>query len=265
MTRLSSRLAGPVAGVIAGVIAGLLLATGAAWPVQAEVPVQAYAVVRAYPHDPAAFTEGLFFHDGALYESTGLYPSFIRKVDLDTGRVERQRDLPTVYFGEGMTTLNGKLYSLTWRNHIGFIWKLDDFSPLGGFSYPGEGWALTTDGRRLIMSDGTDQLRFLDPDTLAETGRVSVTADGKPLTQINELEWIDGEVFANLWQDNRIARIDPGTGVVKAFIDLSALVPRGIGLDPNDDVLNGIAWDASGRRLFVTGKRWPQLFEISLR
>ena len=123
----------------------------------------------------------------------------------------------------------------------------------------------TTDGRRLIMSDGTDQLRFLDPDTLAETGRVSVTADGKPLTQINELEWIDGEVFANLWQDNRIARIDPETGVVKAFIDLSALVPRGIGLDPNDDVLNGIAWDASGRRLFVTGKRWPQLFEIRLR
>ena len=150
-------------------------------------------------------------------------------------------------------------------NHIGFIWKLDDFSPLGGFSYPGEGWALTTDGRRLIMSDGTDQLRFLDPETLAETGRVSVTADGRPLDQINELEWIDGEVFANIWQDNRIARIDPETGVVKAFIDLTALVPNGANLDPNDDVLNGIAWDAAGKRLFVTGKRWPQLFEIKLR
>ena len=159
MMRLSSRLA--------RLFAGLLLTTGVALPVRAEVPVQSYEVVRAYPHDTGAFTEGLFFHDGGLYESTGLYPSFIRKVDLETGRVERQRDLPTIYFGEGMTTLNGKLYSLTWRNHIGFIWKLDDFSPLGGFSYPGEGWALTTDGRRLIMSDGTDQLRFLDPETLA--------------------------------------------------------------------------------------------------
>ena len=257
MNRLSSRLA--------GLIAGLLLATGVSLPVRAEVPVQSYEVVHAYPHDKTAFTEGLFFHDGALYESTGLYPSFIRQVRLETGEVLRQRDLPTVYFGEGMTTLNGKLYSLTWRNHIGFIWKLDDFSPLGGFSYPGEGWALTTDGRRLIMSDGTDQLRFLDPETLAETGRVSVTADGQPLDQINELEWIDGEVFANLWQTNRIARIDPETGVVKAFIDLTALVPQDAGLDPNDDVLNGIAWDADGKRLFVTGKRWPQLFEIRLR
>ena len=151
------------------------------------------------------------------------------------------------------------------RNHIGFIWKLDDFSPLGGFSYPGEGWALTTDGRRLIMSDGTDQLRFLDPETLAETGRVSVTADGRPLEQINELEWIDGEVFANIWQDSRIARIDPETGVVKAFIDLAPLIPKDAGLDPNDDVANGIAWDAAGKRLFVTGKRWPQLFEIRLK
>ena len=150
-------------------------------------------------------------------------------------------------------------------NHIGFIFKLEDFSPLGGFSYPGEGWGLTTDGRRLIMSDGTDQIRFLDPDTLAETGRISVTADGRPLDQINELEWIDGEVFANLWQDNRIARIDPETGVVKAFIDLTDLVPKDAGLDPNDDVLNGIAWDAAGKRLFVTGKRWPQLYEIRLR
>ncbi|HBI18845.1 MAG TPA: glutamine cyclotransferase, partial [Brevundimonas sp.] len=165
---------------LAGLFAGLLLAAGGLFgPAAAEVPVQSYEVVRAYPHDRTAFTEGLFFHDGALYESTGLYPSFIRKVDLETGAVQRQRDLPTIYFGEGMTTLNGKLYSLTWRNHIGFIWKLDDFSPLGGFSYPGEGWALTTDGRRLIMSDGTDQIRFLDPDTLAETGRVSVTADGR--------------------------------------------------------------------------------------
>ncbi len=249
----------------AGLIVGLLLAVGATLPVRAEVPTQAYQVVHVYPHDRTAFTEGLFFHDGALYESTGLYPSSVRQVRLEDGEILRRRDLPTVYFGEGLAAVNGKLYNLTWRNHIGFIFKLEDFSPLGGFSYPGEGWGLTTDGRRLIMSDGTDQIRFLDPDTLAETGRISVTADGRPLDQINELEWIDGEVFANLWQDNRIARIDPDTGVVKAFIDLTDLVPKDAGLDPNDDVLNGIAWDAAGKRLFVTGKRWPQLYEIRLR
>ena len=250
---------------LAVLLCGLLPAAGATLPAQAEVPTQAYQVVHAYPHDRTAFTEGLFFHDGALYESTGLYPSSVRQVRLEDGEILRRRDLPTVYFGEGLAAVNGKLYNLTWRNHIGFIFKLEDFSPLGGFSYPGEGWGLTTDGRRLIMSDGTDQIRFLDPDTLAETGRISVTADGRPLDQINELEWIDGEVFANLWQDNRIARIDPETGVVKAFIDLTDLVPKDAGLDPNDDVPNGIAWDAAGKRLFVTGKRWPQLYEIRLR
>lgn len=251
--------------LLAALCLGLVLATGAGAGARAEVPVQGFEVVNTYPHDRTAFTEGLFFHDGALYESTGMYPSYIRQVRLETGEAVRQRDLPTIYFGEGVTTLNGKLYSLTWRNHIGFIWKLDDFSPLGGFSYPGEGWALTTDGQRLIMSDGTDQLRFLDPETLAETGRVSVTADGQPLTQINELEWVDGEVLANIWQTSRIARIDPETGKVKAFIDLASLVPDEPGMDVNDDVLNGIAWDAAGRRLFVTGKRWPNLYEIRLR
>ena len=259
MTRPSSRLA----GLIASLGIGLLMATGASLPAWAEVPVQSYEVVRAYPHDTGAFTEGLFFHDGALYESTGLYPSFIRKVDLETGAVQRQRDLPTIYFGEGMTTLNGKLYSLTWRNHIGFIWKLDDFSPLGGFSYPGEGWALTTDGRRLIMSDGTDQLRFLDPETLAETGRVSVTADGRPLEQINELEWIDGEVWANVWMTDMIVRIDPDSGDIRSTIDLTGL-RADAGARGSDSVLNGIAWDAKKKRLFVTGKYWPKLYEIAL-
>jgi glutamine cyclotransferase len=246
---------------VPALLAILLIGTAA----QAEVPIQGHEVVRTYPHDEEAFTEGLFFHEGSVYESTGLYPSFIRKVRLETGEVLRQRDLPTIYFGEGATTLNGKLYSLTWRNHIGFIWKLDDFSPLGGFSYPGEGWALTTDGRRLIMSDGTDQIRFLDPETLAEIGRIHVTADGRPLDQLNELEWVNGEILANIWQSSRIARIDPATGRVKAFVDLSDLVPTDPGLDPNDDVLNGIAWDAAGERLFVTGKRWPHLFEIRLK
>ena len=251
--------------LLAALCLGLMLATGAGLRTQAEVPVQGFEVVKAYPHDDEAFTEGLFFHDGDLYESTGLYPSFIRQVRLETGEVLRQRDLPTIYFGEGSTALNGKLYSLTWRNQIGFIWKLDDFAPLGGFSYTGEGWGMTNDGARLIMSDGTDQIRFLDPETLAETGRIRVTADGQPLDQINELEWVDGELLANIWQDSRIARIDPATGHVNAFVDLSSLVPNGPDIDPNDDVLNGIAWDAAGKRLFVTGKRWPQLFEIRLK
>lgn len=246
-------------------VAALWIAFGSApAPALAETPVQTFEVVRDYPHDAEAFTEGLFFLDGALYESTGLYPSFIRKVELETGKVVRQRDLPTVYFGEGIVALDGRLYSLTWRNHIGFIWKLEDFSPLGGFSYPGEGWGMTTDGRRLIMSDGTDQIRFIDPATMAETGRLSVTDDGFALDQINELEWVNGEILANIWQDTRIARIDPETGKVKAFIDLASLAPTGPGVDPNDDVANGIAWDAEGQRLFVTGKRWPKLYEIRL-
>jgi len=245
-----------------GLVLAALLAAGA---VQAQVPVQGYEVVRTYPHDRAAFTEGLFLRDGVLYESTGQYPSDIRAVRLETGEVLSKRELPTVYFGEGIVAVGERLYSLTWRNHMGFVWTLDDFSPLGGFTYPGEGWGLTTDGRRLIMSDGTDQIRFLDPDTLAETGRISVTADDRPLRQINELEWIDGEIYANLWQTDRIARIDPETGRVKAFIDLSGLLPHDPAMDPNDDVLNGIAWDAEARRLFVTGKRWPTLFEIRLK
>jgi len=242
-------------------LALLLIGTSA----RAEVPVQTYDVVRTYPHDPDAFTQGLFFQDGRLFETTGRYPSSLREVALETGQVLRQRDLPTIYFGEGATALDGKLYSLTWRNHLGFVWNLDDFTPLGGFTYAGEGWALTTDGRRLIMSDGTAVLRFLDPATLAETGRITVTADGAPLERLNELEWVDGEILANIWQDDRIARIDPETGRVKAFIDLSALTPDDASRDPLDDVLNGIAWDADARRLFVTGKMWPSLYEIRLK
>ena len=240
----------------------LLLAPAAA---VARVPVQDYEVTATHPHDPTAFTEGLFVRDGALFESTGLYPSFIRQVDLETGAVVRQRDLPTVYFGEGVAAIGERLFSLTWRNHLGFVWRLDDFSALGAFSYPGEGWGLTTDGRRLVMSDGTDQIRFIDPDTFAETGRIAVTADGRPLDQINELEWVDGEILANIWQDSRIARIDPETGVVRAFIDLDRLAPTGPEVDPNDDVANGVAWDAATRRLYVTGKRWPHLYEIRLK
>ena len=259
MTRPATRSAAWPGVLVSGVLA---LTAGAT---AARVPDQAYEVVAAYPHDPTAFTEGLFVKDGALYESTGLYPSFIRQVRLETGEVLRQRDLPTVYFGEGVAAIGDRLYSLTWRNHLGFVWTLGDFTPVGAFSYAGEGWGLTTDGRRLVMSDGTDQIRFIDPVTFAETGRIAVTADGRPLDQINELEWVDGEILANIWQDSRIARIDPETGRVRAFIDLAALAPQGSDIDPNDDVANGVAWDAENRRLFVTGKRWPRLYEIRLK
>lgn len=243
------------------ILFGLLAGTA----VQAQVPVQGYEVVRSYPHDPHAFTEGLFILDGRLFESTGKAPSSIREVRLETGEVLRSRQLSRRYFGEGIVALNGRLFSLTWQDEVGFVWNLEDFAPLGRFSYPGEGWSLTTDGRRLIMSDGTARLRFLDPETLAETGSVGVTADGVPVDQLNELEWVDGEILANIWQTDRIARIDPETGRVKAFIDLTGLLPHDPSMDPNDDVLNGIAWDAVGHRLFVTGKDWPSLFEIRLK
>ena len=164
-----------------------------------------------------------------------------------------------------VTVAGATVWQLTWQDGVAIARDRDTLAERGRAGYDGEGWGLCAQDDRLVMSDGTDQIRFIDPDTFAETGRIAVTADGRPLDQINELEWVDGEIYANVWLTDRIARIDPETGVVKAFIDLSALVPRGIGLDPNDDVLNGIAWDAAGKRLFVTGKRWPQLFEIKLR
>jgi glutamine cyclotransferase len=154
--------------------------------------------------------------------------------------------------------------SLTWRNRLGFVWSLEDFAPVSAFTYAGEGWGLTRDATRIIMSDGTPELRFLDPATLRETNRLTVTADGVPVRNLNELEWIEGEIYANIWQTDRIARIDPATGHVTAWIDLTGLFPLPANMDPNDDVLNGIAWDAEGKRLFVTGKNWPKLFEIRL-
>ncbi len=228
------------------------------------VRVQRYEVVAAWPHDPAAFTQGLAWRNGELLESTGRSPSSVRRVRLADGAVLQRRELDHDLFGEGLTEIDGRVFTLTWTSGRGFVWKADDLSPLATFSYPGEGWGLTDDGRRLILSDGTPVLRFLDPDTFDETGRLQVTLEGRPLGSLNELEWIDGEIFANVWQTDYIVRIDPATGAVTGVIDLRGLLPEAARRDPADDVLNGIAWDPEARRLFVTGKNWPTLFEIRL-
>ena len=227
-------------------------------------PVYGYEVVRTFPHDPTAFTQGLVIRDGELIESTGREPSSVRRVRLEDGVVLQKRDLDPEYFGEGLTEIGGRVVTLTWNNGVGFVWNAADLSQTSQFAYAGEGWGLTHDGARLILSDGSPALRFFDPETFAETGRVPVTLNGRPVRQLNELEWIDGEVWANVWQTNYIVRIDPASGHVVGIIDLSGLLPAGAVKDPNDDVLNGIAWDEKNRRLFVTGKNWPSLFEIKL-
>lgn len=227
-------------------------------------PVYDYEVARTFPHDPTAFTQGLVIRDGVLIESTGREPSSVRRVRLEDGVVLQKHELAPEYFGEGLTEIDGRLVTLTWNNGVGFVWNAADLKPIARFNYAGEGWGLTHDGARLILSDGSAALRFLDPETFAETGRVAVALNGHPVRQLNELEWIDGEVWANVWQTNYIVRIDPASGHVVGIIDLTGLLPVGLIKDPNDDVLNGIAWDATNRRLFVTGKNWPSLFEIKL-
>ena len=232
-------------------------------------PVYSATVVKTFPHDPGAFTEGLFIEGGALYEATGLEgKSSIRKVDLKTGKVLLKRPLDSKYFGEGIVAWKGKLVELTWQSQIGFTYDLKTFKPTGSFHYVGEGWALTHDGKRLIMSDGTPQLRFLDPASLAETSRLDVTLEGKPVGNINELEWVKGEVLANIWQTNFIVRIDPKTGKVTGVIDLTSLAQQEAAQAARTgkpiDVLNGIAYDAVHDRLFVTGKNWSSLYEIKV-
>jgi glutamine cyclotransferase len=228
----------------------------------AALPVRPVTVVAAYPHDTGAFTEGLLYRGGCLYESTGRDgQSFIRKVDLASGRVLESVTLPPGLFGEGIVDWKNQLVSVTWRGGLGFRWAMPGFRRLGEFHYAGEGWAMTQDGRNLILSDGTPVLRFLDPVSLKVVKRLRVTAEGVPVQQINELEYVKGEILANIWLTSRIARIDPKTGAVKGWIDASALTAR-IGATDPDSVLNGIAYDKARDRLFVTGKNWPLLFEI---
>jgi glutamine cyclotransferase len=225
---------------------------------------EGYRVIHRYPHDPNAFTQGFIYENGHLYESTGLYGhSSLREVDLQTGHVLREHDLPSQYFGEGLTDWGNTLVQLTWRSHTGFVWTRDSFRLLRTFRYSGEGWGLTQDGHDLILSDGSSALRYLDPKTFSTVRTLDVTDHGNPVDQINELEYIHGEIFANIWMSNRIARISPKDGHVIAWIDLAGIIPD-VELRNNDAVLNGIAWDAQNRRLFVTGKLWPRLFEIQI-
>jgi glutaminyl-peptide cyclotransferase len=232
----------------------------------AAVPVYDFDIVHTYPHDTGAFTEGLFYLNGFLYESTGLEAhSSIRKVRIDTGTVLQQVDIDAQYFGEGIVNWEGRLISLTWKSQVGFVFNLGTLKLQRQFSYVGEGWALTQDGQQIIMSDGTAELRYLNPTTLKETRRITVTLDGKPVRNVNELEWVKGEIYANVWQSDWIIRIDPHNGNVIGLIDLKGLLSPSDRVAGPDGVLNGIAYDAKGDRLFVTGKNWPKLLEIRLR
>ncbi|MEO8723971.1 MAG: glutaminyl-peptide cyclotransferase [Sphingobium sp.] len=224
-----------------------------------------WTLVKSYPHDPQAFTEGLFYLDGSLFESSGQYgQSDIRQVRLSDGKVLRVKPTDLRMFGEGIVNWGDQMLSLTWQNGIGFRWRRGDFALLGTFRYSGEGWGLTQDGTCIIMSDGTPTLRFFDPASFTQTGSVNVTYAGQPVPMLNELEYVRGEILANVWMTNRIARIDPASGKVIDWIDLTPLV-RKQRLHDSDAVLNGIAYDATRDRLFVTGKYWPKLYEIRLK
>lgn len=229
-----------------------------------ETPSYQVRIAASYPHDPQAFTQGLFWLEGHLWESTGhIGRSTIRKVRLADGQVLASTPIPPGLFGEGIVNWGPQIISITWQDGIGFRWDRETLRQISSFRYPGEGWGLTQNGRDIIMSDGTAQLRFLDPDTLRERRRLTVSDGGTLVNRLNELEWVNGEIFANVWQTARIARIDPATGRVTGWIDLSALAAQHQGDDP-DAVLNGIAYDAKGDRLFVTGKNWPRLYEVDL-
>jgi glutamine cyclotransferase len=252
MTRLRLVLALPLLWMLS-------LAPGVAL---ADIPASVAQVVASYPHDTKAFTEGLIFKDGVLYESTGYEGhSNIRKVDLATGTVLGHVDLPPGLFGEGIVDWGDQLISVTWHGGQGFRWDRKSLRRLGSWRYTGEGWALTQDGKNLILSDGTPVLRFLDPRTLKVVRTLKVTADGKPVPRLNELEYVKGEILANIWMTRAIARIDPKTGRVKGWIDLGPLW-RQVQVSDTDAVPNGIAYDKAHDRLFVTGKYWPTLFQI---
>ena len=229
---------------------------------QSQVKSLDWSVVRAFPHDPASFTEGLLWHDGALYESTGMEgQSKLRRVDLQSGQPLKNVDLPKQYFGEGLALADNRLYQLTWQTKVGFVYDAKTFKPLAKFNYRNEGWGLTFDGDNLIQSDGTDVLTWRDPKNFASVKTVRVTSDGAPLRDLNELEWIDGYVWANVWQTDEIVVIDPQNGKVVSDLNLNGLLGAA-DRTGREDVLNGIAYDAANKRVFVTGKNWSKLFWI---
>jgi len=229
----------------------------------AQIPVLSVKLVRAYPHDPHAFTQGLEYYGGYLYESTGIAgQSTLRKVALQTGAVLQKVSLPPQYFGEGLTILHGKIYQLTWLSKKGFVYDLHSFRQIGEFPYYSEGWGLTHDDKSLIMSDGTNKIRYIDPVSFSVTRTMEVYAGGEGVVNLNELEYIKGEIFANIWHSARIARIDARSGQVLAWIDLTSIVSKEQHSD--EAVLNGIAYDKIGDRLLVTGKNWSKVFEIKL-
>ena len=236
----------------------------------AEPPIYTYEIVNTYPHDTTSFTQGLVFDNGVLYESAGLNAahaghSSLRKVEVTTGKVLKKIDVPEPYFAEGLALFEGKLFQLTWQHYKGFIYDRDSFAKLGEFQYRGEGWGLTHDGKSLIMSDGTHQLRFLDPATFQEQRRISVFDHDGRVEELNELEYVKGEIFANIWQEREgmVVRLDPKDGKILGWIDLRGLKAKQDG--PEADVLNGIAYDPAQDRLYVTGKKWSKLFEIRLK
>lgn len=231
---------------------------------QDPVPRYGYSVLNRYPHNINAFTQGLFYHDGYLYEGTGKNGlSTLSKLNLETGEGLQSVPLSRRYFGEGIELVGDRIFQLTWRSHMVFVYDRESFEQIGSHYNPTEGWGLAYNGEQLILSDGSATLRFMDPESFTSTRSVDVTLNGNPVTNLNELEYIDGEVWANVWQTDFIVRIDPDTGNVNSLIDLTGLSQQ-TRLGSNEAVLNGIAWDAAGQRLFVTGKHWAHLFEIEL-
>lgn len=230
-----------------------------------RTPTYVAEVLQSWPHDPDAYTQGLLFQDGKLFESTGLVgKSSIREVDLTSGRVLRKKDLPEPYFGEGIAIVGNDLFEITWTSGAAFVYDAKTFEKKGQLKYEGEGWGLTTDGTSIVMSDGTAALRFRDPKTFAVTRSITVTDHGTPVPQLNELEWVKGEIWANVYQTDQIVRIDPATGTVTGWIDLAGLLPL-IDRTGKEDVLNGIAYEPKTDRYIVTGKLWPKLYEIRLK
>jgi glutaminyl-peptide cyclotransferase len=253
---------------LAIVVAALILACAPTTVAQRKpAPVQSYKVIATFPHDTSSFTQGLVFaSDGQIYESTGLEgQSTLRRVEIATGKTLQRVDVPSQYFAEGLAMVGDELLQLTWQHKIGFVYDRRTFKQKRTFTYQTEGWGIAYDGTSsLVMSDGSDTLTFLDPKTLAAGKTLRVRDAGRPIANLNELEWIEGEIWANVWMTDRIARISPRTGEVNAWIDLSSLWPVAQRPMPTDQVLNGIAYDAANRRIYITGKKWPRLYQITV-